>query len=471
MPTIRGFVQEIEIGRAGLARASVVHPDGSSRDYVISDLDADPERFNERLSKLAVLRDAMDRAEPVEIEHASGEEGERIERVARLTRDDLRPAGEVTQVAGLVVDVSVYAATGVEAAGERHDRARVEMLTTGFSVRVCVLDLQKPERLVASEQLEMLRDAQARGRVVRLIVDDTDEDGRILGVSVDHAAESFGGREARELDGFVEHMSLLRLPAAGGGGASSNFAAVRLTTAPAFSEPGNTVGRETFDPEAVDLLVPRHSLAYELLEAGLRDNVRVRVRAVLIWETANEDEGEGDVGDEVVFAEDFEPSRSGAAASPAALALRRASVAPSGAAGDFGLALAAELLAPLASASRPVWITISRDALDEGPEGETCVPGTPSSDLAPRGLRDMRIPYAAVWEGIACFNPGVYRFQLQLPSSVVLRVDGEELCLQDGEEEGVRLGHACLDGCHRVEVEIEAWTCDDEFVMDAFRLR
>ena len=31
-------------------------------------IDGDPERFNERLSKLAVLRDAMNRAEPVEIE-------------------------------------------------------------------------------------------------------------------------------------------------------------------------------------------------------------------------------------------------------------------------------------------------------------------------------------------------------------------------------------------------------------------
>lgn len=470
MPTIRGFVQEIEIGRAGLARTSVVHSDGSTHDYVISDLDADPERFNERLSKLAILRDAMDRAEPVEIEHASGEEGQRIERVTRLSRDDLRPVGEVTQVAGLVVDVAVHAATGLEGDGERHDRARVEVLTTDLAVRVCVLDLQKPERLVAVEQLEMLRDAQSRGRVVRLIVDDADEAGRIMGVSVDHAAGSFGGREARALDGFVEHLSLLRLPVAGGGGASSNFAAVRLTTAPAFSEPGNTVGRATFDPEAVDLLVPRHSLAYELLEAGLRDNVRVRVQAVLVWERSGGGE-EGNLGNDVAFTDDFEPAEGGVGTSPAAIALRRASVAPSGAAADYGLALAAELLAPLASASRPVWISISRDALDEGPDAADCVTGTPSSDLAPRGLRDMRIPYAAVWEGIACFNAGVYRFQLELPSAFVLRVDGEEICLQDGEEEGVKLGHACLEGCHRVEVEIEAWTCDDEFVMDAFRLR
>ena len=73
MPTIRGFVERLEIGRAGLVTASLSHDDGTQADYLISDLDADPERFNERLSKLGILRDAMTRAEPVEIEFDQGD--------------------------------------------------------------------------------------------------------------------------------------------------------------------------------------------------------------------------------------------------------------------------------------------------------------------------------------------------------------------------------------------------------------
>ncbi|HLA45509.1 MAG TPA: hypothetical protein VJZ27_18820, partial [Aggregatilineales bacterium] len=74
----------------------------------------------------------------------------------------------------------------------------------------------------------------------------------------------------------------------------------------------------------------------------------------------------------------------------------------------FYLAFAAELNAHLASAARPVWLMISRDSLDMGPEGDArCVVGTPTSDLRLSTLRDLRIPYDAVWFGLACANPGI----------------------------------------------------------------
>ena len=91
MAITRGFVQAIEIGRAGLARIFLIQADGTAGIYVISDLDGDPERFNERLSKLGILRDAMSRAEPVEIEHSKGEGGETIDRAVRISRDSLAP--------------------------------------------------------------------------------------------------------------------------------------------------------------------------------------------------------------------------------------------------------------------------------------------------------------------------------------------------------------------------------------------
>ena len=56
MTTDQGFVQSIDMSRGGLVTVHVLLTDGSTAVYVISDLDADPERFNERLSKLALLR-------------------------------------------------------------------------------------------------------------------------------------------------------------------------------------------------------------------------------------------------------------------------------------------------------------------------------------------------------------------------------------------------------------------------------
>ena len=130
MANIQGFVFKIEVGRAGLVSVEIIHADGSRGTYVIEDLDADPERFNERLSKLAILRDAMNRAEPVQIEHVNGEAGRVIDRVARISRDELEPVVKVVPYTGLVVDVSVHAENGISGGEERHDIAKVILLTT-----------------------------------------------------------------------------------------------------------------------------------------------------------------------------------------------------------------------------------------------------------------------------------------------------------------------------------------------------
>src|ERR1700754_1051447 len=98
MPNVRGFIEAIEISRAGLVRVSLIHADGSRGDYIIEDMDGDPERFNERLSKLAIARDAQDLAEPVEIEHVQTESGNSIERIRRISRSDLAPVTSVEPV-------------------------------------------------------------------------------------------------------------------------------------------------------------------------------------------------------------------------------------------------------------------------------------------------------------------------------------------------------------------------------------
>ena len=138
----------------------------------------------------------------------------------------------------------------------------------------------------------------------------------------------------------------------------------------------------------------------------------------------------------------------------------------------FYLAFAAELNAHLASAARPVWLMISRDSLDMGPEGDArCVVGTPTSDLRLSTLRDLRIPYDAVWFGLACANPGIYRFQIEVPTEVELFVDGREICIHDAVVGNARFGHACLGGEHEIKVIIRDWVCDYDFVMDVYQLR
>ncbi len=482
MAVERGFVQRIEVGRGGLVTITLVHDDRSTGIYYIRDLDADPERFNERLSRLGILRDAMNRGEPVEVEVEAPstdktKAGAQLElaRAVRVTRDELdSPGGSLQQVAGLVLDVSVASVNGITSDGlETHDSATIAVLNSQLAPVTLTLDLQAPERLVASQQLDMVREAQSRGAVARFVVQPPDNRNvrLVVAVSVDDDASAFG-REAEAKDGFVETLSLIQVPF-GNPQLTARIANVRFTTAPPFSGPGNTVANTPFTPSTVTLLVARGSATYELFEAGLRDNLRMRVALGPL-------PGEGQPtgadaaaapADQAVQTSDLQTAPPTAPAEGAGAAVAEGPILKVAATEVVRLAIAAELLAPLASASRPVWVTISREMLDRGPEGDECQPGVPSSDLTPQGLRDLRIPYRAEWKGCGCFNDGVYRFQVQLPGECRVTVDDEELCLYDSDQGGVKFAYACLGGYHCVKVVIEEWTCDTDFIFDVYRLR
>ena len=470
MATTRGFVMRIDVGRAGLVSVLVVKDDATTATFVVEDLDADPERFNERLSKLGILRDAMNRAEPVELDHHKGEAGEVIDAAARISRDALAPAGaEVEVVEGLVVSLSVHSQNRTDGEGEWHDRAQVAVLTTALEPRLVLLDLQAPERETAAQQLEMLRDAQSEGRTVRLFVDpDADPGPRIIAVSVDVQDLSFGDAEAQTVDGFVEALSLLPLDFPGGASVlTAVFAVIRFTTAPPFVGAGGAVGLHAFTPTELTFLVPRGSTAYDLFEAGLRDNNRMRVEAARWRVGRNPPEGDHDEPMEAGSTTNVPVLRMLDSAQP----MKRGEAADPKNEHEVALALAVELLAPLASASRPVRVQIERSSLDRGPEEAACLTGVPSADLTPSTLRDLRIPYPAQWHGWGCFNHGVYRFQIGAPRPFRVVVDGKELCLFEAEDNGVQLAHACLEGDVEVVIEIEAWTCDDRLDIDVYRLR
>src|ERR1700742_3066091 len=105
MSVSQGFVQKIEVNRGGQVTATLILTDGTIAAFTIQDLDGDPERVNERLSKLGLLRDAMNRAEPVEIEHDTVNKSEEIERIVRITRDDITLTTPLTQVVAMVLSV------------------------------------------------------------------------------------------------------------------------------------------------------------------------------------------------------------------------------------------------------------------------------------------------------------------------------------------------------------------------------
>lgn len=455
MPTIRGFVEGLEIGRAGLLVATVVQDDGTRGTYRIADLDADPERFNERLSKLGLLRDAMDAAEPVEIEFTSEGSANLIERVRRITRDSLEPVTATDRVTGMVIGVAVAARNLTGAASEAADRAVVGLMAAG-SAQSYVLDLQAPERGVAEAQLDLLREAQAAGDTVTLDV--AVKERRIVSVTRGElGGAGDGGDKGEPIAGFVEAIAHSQL-------AQSHVMLVRLVTAPPFETAagGHFVKLEPFTPSEIALAVLRGSPEHALLEAALRDKLRVHVLGSAAADSDRPNEPRDEPRD------DNEPmSHVPLAADGGVIGV------VDGAAGHarpLRLVRGVELLHALASASRPVWIEVRRRSLDVGPE-VPCAPGLPSNDLTPRTLRDLALPYKAEWSAIGCFNHGVYRFQFILDTPFELYIDGELRCLHAAEDGSAQFAHACLDGDHEVRVVLPEWTCRKDFAFDVYRIR
>ena len=194
------------------------------------------------------------------------------------------------EIIGFVLNIVIHAEDRTGSYMERGDRSLITVLGSDFKGHELILPMQIPERQVAVEQLQLIRDAQAQGYPVRFLVveasktsgddvmiDTLDSRGRIIAVEMLEDANIFGrGDEAELVYGFVESVSLIRVT----GSDQHNFAHIRFTTSPPISGIGATVPLVPFTPEMINLLVPQNSPSYELLVAGLRDNLLMRTQII-----------------------------------------------------------------------------------------------------------------------------------------------------------------------------------------------
>lgn len=484
--TIIGFVTQAFAGRAGLFEATLSPVNGGSAVRVqVSDLDGEPERFNERLTKVRLFSEALTCGEPVQVTYVPGEAGGyEVEDVRRLARNPVHPAAGVPEsafvgfVSELIVEESrAVAGPGTPEAVKRADVVRVGLLdpVSGAS-QSANLVLQGPIGDASRAMLDVLRSAQAAGEPVSV---------RIRGSNVAPDYSSWimqvdqvpiRGKET-VVDGFVESIGVQSAH-------GHPFASVMLSTAPAFTS-DRILDPSPFTPLPVRFLTPLGAATLRLLETALGSGQRVRV-AVIPSERRG---GEGDTH----------------------IAATHTSVA-----GNVGLLLASrvQLLAPLASASRPVWVRVRQESLSGPPVAECKFP-SPISDLSTHGVASLQVPHRAAWEGVGCFNGGVYRIQVTSPVRPTLFLDGKELgCTLElpvpsdpsVEEEaaeavpalayvGARIrtadantdggtasaartrgvshvysAHACLCHCHTLRVEFAEWRCGYRFQLDVFKV-
>lgn len=514
--TISGFVIRTFAGRAGLFTATIQKLDGSAPIEVqVSDLDGEPERFNERLTKVRLFRDAMTQAEPVVVDYEDVENGGReVESVRNLARDHLWIGSAAQDVIGIVGNVALQEQSGASGHAEHSDIARIGLIdpVSGQQTQV-QLAMQRAERSVTSAMLELLRTCHETGEPVALRVV---EGGGAEAVpnrfvlSVQRAALAV--RRPVSVDCFVERVGVEIIH-------DYPFARVRVTTVPRFVGSGGAVDPSFYRPQELMCFAAKGSHMLELLEQSLNAGQRVRLT---LARPAGQHDGHDDDGQNPGGHGD---DTGGMVKSMAMAELPDITVPP-----DFGdvggrvagIVLGVELLAPLASAVRPVWVRVRREALDQPPPGE-CVDGTPTSDLSPVNVASLQVPHRAAWEGVGCFNRGVYRVQIVAPVPPRIFLDGKELpCVasvpftgksQPGEGAGqgalpskdevmeramdaargvkepgeleswrprprrqeqtlqVYLAHICVEDCHTLRIEFDEWRCGHVFDLDVMKLR
>jgi hypothetical protein len=444
MATYRGFVDSVQIRDDGWVEFVVqaVHAGNARKTFFIESLDGDVESANRRLGQLSLLRDALARTLPLEVEYSDDpESGALVEDLTVTPRPSIEGRRGTRRIEGVVIGVALTE-RGPESASSPYrdeaDLAGATLLAEDGTVEQVLLDLQRPDPLTGHAMLELLQAAHRTRRPVAVLVT-AEVRGDEIRASRDVAAT---GKTA---PGYVQACEWLTVPEelleevvafverlgqryesfdAGEASALSNVR-VTYTTAPEQMPEGDVSENGSFVPQTLEAWVHGDSPLLDRLEAALRDRLQVRL---------------GLSGSDVH---------------------------------------AVDVIGHLGSAARPIWIQVERRVLEPGEGSARCENVPTIQTPTPEAFGELTV--ALSWTGDGYFNEGIWRFVIRTPAHVDLRIDGE-LCpcgeSPDRERDEISsdgqapvVCHAYLNGLHRAELVLTGRTCSQPFQLRAYRIR
>jgi hypothetical protein len=380
---------------------------------------------------LSLLRDALARVLPVEIQYEESEQpGNLIDNVVILPRPSIDGRTGSRWLEGVIIGLGVTELgplTGSSPYRDAPDLASVSILQEDGSIEGLLLDLQRPDPLTAQDEWKILIDAHRTRRPVQLLVSG--------GQSPVRGADSFGkadqaavGRQGgyiqatrwklvptADLDyiyAFIERLGQRYESYTANAATALWNVKVLYTTAPGQTPQGDISDNGTFVPQTASSWVPDNSPLLARLETALRDGLQVKLGL------------EGSEIHEV------------------------------------------EIVSHLGSAARPIWILedfrLSCD--DEAANQCTNVPTVQN----PTSTSFNNIPRPAKWRGSGYFNEGVWRFVVDGVKSCLL-IDDCQLCPNQTDQTSYQ-EHAYLKGLHKVELKIKDYVCSSTFQVRIYRI-
>ena len=444
MATFYGFISALEVRDDGWVdvELSAPHAGDARRTFHIRSLDGDVTQNNRRLAQLGLLRDALARSQPVEIDYdADNELGDLIREVRINPRASLSGRTGGRRVEGVVIGFANTERTPVSAAVpylDPPDLGAVAMLTTDGGFEQAVIDLQRPDVLAAQGMMAMLMEAHRTRRPIALtLASSAFSDGKLRNTSAGSTTTRgqyvvaceypvVAMSSLAETYAFIERLGQRYESIDIDNPLALSHVRVQYTTTPGQTPEGDVSDNGSFAPHAGAAWVHDDSPLLTLLEAALRDGLMVRLG---IFE---------DTIHEVI------------------------------------------VVSHLGSAARPVWIDVRRRTLP--PPDDAMCENTPTIQL-PTADAFEALPTAVAWTGDGYFNEGIWRFAVEARSPVKLTIDGSTPCGAlhaspatdlTGEEvrdEGRGMYHAYLKGVHRLDVVLSGRRCQEPFRLLVYRIR
>jgi hypothetical protein len=452
MSIYRGFVRSLQVRDDGWVETvlQAVHAGNSTETFFIRDLDGDMEVAHKRLAHLSLLRDALARVLPVEIEYeADTKQGNIVEDITLYPRPSIDGRTGNRRIEGTVIGLSIseFGPEGISPYMDKPDLASALILTESGAIELVMLDLQRPDFMTAQAMLALLREAFRTRRPIAVLVMAEYESTK--GKKYDtppgyiQACEWLTVRteDLDYLNAFVERLGQRYESFASDEASALSHVKVLYTTAPGQTPDGDVSDNGSFTPETKEAWVHSDSPLFARLEAALRDRLMVII------------------------------------------GLKENHVHE------------VELVGHLGSAARPIWIEVNRSLVPIKDPANLCenVPTIQSVDT-----QDLNeIPVSLSWRGNAYFNEGIWRFVIKSLNPHSIMIDGKTPCCntsliphQSAELYGdivakidasvskgyerSRRGtqyHAYLNGMHTVELILRDRTCSQPFQLLAFRIR
>ncbi|MDQ2898966.1 MAG: hypothetical protein M3Y07_04100 [Acidobacteriota bacterium] len=437
MAIYRGFVQSVEVRGDGWAEIvlEAVHAGNGTQTFFIPNLDGDLTQTNKRLAQVSLLRDALARVLPVQLDYTgTTDQGNLVDNVTVFPRPSIDGRLGGREVSGVVIGVGITELgplSGTSPYLDAPDLAMIMLLTDAGAVQGYFLDLQRPDPLTAQAELRLLQRAhQTRRPVVVLIATDFQGNDRNPAVASNLRGAAAAQTAPKEyivasrwvtvteanLDymyGFVERLGQRYESFTSSSAPALSHVKVVYTTAPGQTPEGDISDNGAFSPQRLTAWVHDASPLLARLEAALRDNLQVKLG----------------LSDNQVHE--------------------------------------VELVSHLGSAARPIWIVEECRFTSE--EGDGACVNTPTVQ-GPSGVSINNVPRSLVWHGKGYFQEGIWRFVLESGIAAKLKIDGHQICCRQPSA-APSPEHAYLKGMHCVDLELSGVSCASNVSIQIYRIR